>query len=196
MIQKADEATLDLLFNRARTHNGWTERPIEEGTLEKIWNLARMGPTSANSSPARIVFVATTNAKEKLKPALLKENVAKTMTAPVTAIIGYDMEFYEHLAKLYPHTDARSWFAGDDEAIFSTAFRNGSLQGAYFILAARALGLDCAPMSGFDNDMVDAAFFAGTPVKSNFICAIGYGNVDDLYPRGPRLNFEEACRIE
>ena len=193
---KADAATLDLLFNTARTRNGWLDKQLENGLLQEIWNLTRMGPTSANCSPARIVFVTSTQAKEKLRPALLGENVAKTMTAPASAIIGYDMEFYERLPKLFPHTDAKAWFVGDEELIFSTAFRNSTLQGAYFMMAARALGLDCGPISGFDNAMVDAAFFANSAIKSNFICSIGYGNDENLHPRSPRLEFAEACRID
>ncbi len=193
---KASEATLDLLFNKARTRNGWTDRKLPAALLEDIWNLTRMAPTSANCSPARIVFVTTAQAKEKLRPSLMEGNVAKVMAAPATAIIGYDMEFYEHLPALFPHTDARAWFAGNDELILSTAFRNGTLQGAYFMMAARALGLDCGPLSGFDNAMVDADFFAGTTVKSNFLCSIGYGNDEALFGRSPRLSFAEACRIE
>jgi 3-hydroxypropanoate dehydrogenase len=193
---KADAATLDLLFNTARTRNGWVDKPLEAELLQEIWNLTRMGPTSANCSPARIVFVTTVEAKEKLRPTLLAENVSKTMAAPATAIIGYDMEFYELLPKLFPHTDAKAWFVGNEDLIFSTTFRNGTLQGAYFMMAARALGLDCGPMSGFDNAAVDAAFFADSAVKSNFICSIGYGNDDNLHPRGPRLEFAEACRID
>lgn len=193
---KADAATLDLLFNTARTRNGWVDKPLEAELLQEIWNLTRMGPTSANCSPARIVFVTTLEAKEKLRPTLLAGNVSKTMAAPATAIIGYDMEFYELLPKLFPHTDAKAWFVGNEDLIFSTTFRNGTLQGAYFMMAARALGLDCGPMSGFDNAAVDAAFFADSAVKSNFICSIGYGNDDNLHPRGPRLEFAEACRID
>ena len=193
---KADAATLGLLFNIARTRNGWVDKPLEAELLQEIWNLTRMGPTSANCSPARIVFVTTVEAKEKLRPTLLAENVSKTMAAPATAIIGYDMEFYELLPKLFPHTDAKAWFVGNEDLIFSTTFRNGTLQGAYFMMAARALGLDCGPMSGFDNAAVDSAFFAGSAVKSNFICSIGYGNDDNLHPRGPRLEFSEACRID
>ena len=193
---KADATTLDLLFNSARTRNGWLNKPLEDELLHEIWNLTRMGPTSANCSPARIVFVTSKQAKEKLSPALLGANVAKTMMAPASAIIGYDMEFYERLPELFPHTDARSWFVGNEDLIFSTAFRNGTLQGAYFMMAARALGLDCGPISGFDNAMVDATFFANSTVKSNFICSIGYGNDENLYPRSPRLDFAEACRID
>ncbi|MBC8267848.1 MAG: malonic semialdehyde reductase [Rhodospirillaceae bacterium] len=193
---KADDVTLDLLFNKARTRNGWTDQPLPEGMLEDIWNLTRMAPTSANCSPARIVFVTSDAAKEKLRPALMGGNVDKVMAAPATAIIGYDLEFYEHLGKLFPHTDARAWFAGNDELIQTTAFRNGTLQGAYFMMAARALGLDCGPLSGFDNAIVDADFFADTTVKSNFICSIGYGNDDNLFGRSPRFSFDEACRVE
>jgi 3-hydroxypropanoate dehydrogenase len=154
-----------------------------------------MGPTSANCSPARILFVKSDAAKERLKPHLSSGNVAKTMSAPVCAIIGYDLEFYEKLPKLFPHTDARSWFAGKDQKIFETAFRNGTLQGAYLILAARALGLDCGPMSGFDNAGVDKEFFSGSTIKSNFLCNIGYGDPSALRPRSPRLSFEEIGKI-
>ncbi|MBH90014.1 MAG: malonic semialdehyde reductase [Magnetovibrio sp.] len=193
---KADTATLDLLFNTARTRNGWMDKSVGVEILHEIWNLTRMGPTSANCSPARIVFVTSKKAKEKLCPALLEANVAKAMKAPVSAIIGYDIKFYERLPQLFPHTDAMSWFVGNEELIQTTAFRNGTLQGAYFMMAARALGLDCGPISGFDNAMVDAIFFPNSAIKSNFICSIGYGNDENLYPRSPRLNFDEACRID
>ncbi len=191
-----DDAALDVLFRDARTHFAWQDRPVEEVVLRTAWDLARMGPTSANSLPARIVFVASAEAKAKLKPALIPTNVDKTMAAPVTAIVAYDLAFYEKLPQLFPHTDARSWFVGRQELIEKTAFRNGSLQGAYFILAARAVGLDCGPMSGFDNAAVDAAFFAGTAIRSNFLCNLGYGDGSKLFARGPRLSFDEACRIE
>lgn len=187
---------LDTIFLKARTYNWWSDKPVPQSMLEEIWNIARMGPTSANCSPARIVFVTSEEAKEKLRPCLMKGNVDKTMKAPATAIIGHDMEFYEQLPKLFPHTDARSWFTGNDDLIEETAFRNGTLQGAYFMLAARALGLDCGPMSGFDKEKADAAFFAGTTVRSNFICSIGYGTDKNLFPRSPRLSFAEACRVE
>ncbi|MEQ8319518.1 MAG: malonic semialdehyde reductase [Rhodospirillales bacterium] len=190
------DAALDTLFMDARTHNAWADKQIPPGMLEEIWNIARMGPTSANCSPARIVFVTSDEAKEKLRPCLMGGNVDKTMQAPVTAIIGHDMEFYEKLPKLFPHTDARSWFVGNDDLIRETAFRNGTLQAAYLMIAARARGLDCGPMSGFDKKKVDAAFFAGTTVKSNFLCNIGYGTDEDLFPRSPRLAFAEACRVE
>ena len=189
------DATLDQLFRTARTHHGWQDRPVAAELLKAAWDLAKMGPTSANCSPARIVFVVSPAGKEKLKPCLAEGNIAKTMTAPATAIIGHDMAFYEQLPKLYPHADAKSWFVGNQPLIEATAFRNGTLQGAYLILAARALGLDCGPMSGFDNAKVDAAFFAGTTIRSNFLCNIGYGDPARLYPRGPRLGFDEACSI-
>jgi 3-hydroxypropanoate dehydrogenase len=154
-----------------RTHNKWFDRDILDATLHELVNLLRLGPTSANSSPARFLFVKSREAKERLKPHLSEGNMAKTMAAPVCTIIGYDLDFYEHLPKLFPHTNAKSWYEGNDEKIFETAFRNGTLQGAYLIMAARALGLDCGPMSGFDNAGVDRAFFAGTNVKSSFLCS-------------------------
>lgn len=191
-----DAQALNTLFNEARTYSAWLDKPVEPALLEQVWNLAKMGPTASNCLPARIVFVTSKEAKEKLKPCLAEGNIAKTMAAPVTAIIGMDMEFYEKLPVLFPHTDARSWFVGNDTLIESTAFRNSSLQGAYLMLAARSLGLDCGPMSGFDNTKIDATFFEGTKIKSNFICNLGYGDTSKLYPRGPRLSFAEACRME
>lgn len=196
MSHALEQAALDQLFFEARTYNAWKPDPIPESTLRKLWDLARMGPTSANCSPARIVFVTSTAAKEKLRPALISTNVEKTMTAPAVAIVGHDLEFYEHLPKLFPHTDARAWFVGNQSLIETTAFRNGTLQGAYLILAARALGLDCGPMSGFDNAMVDKLFFPGGKVRSNFLCNLGHGSTKNLFPRSPRFAFEEACRIE
>ncbi|MFO1155761.1 MAG: malonic semialdehyde reductase [Rhodospirillales bacterium] len=190
-----DDAALDVMFRDARTHTAWQDRPVEEDVLRAAWDLAKMGPTSANCQPARIVFVVSAEAKEKLRPALIPTNVEKTMSAPATAIIAYDLAFFEQLPELYPFADARSWFAGNEALIASTAFRNGSLQGGYFILAARALGLDCGPMSGFDNAAVDAAFFAGTQVRSNFLCNLGYGDASKLRVRNKRLSFGEACRI-
>jgi 3-hydroxypropanoate dehydrogenase len=190
-----DDRALDTLFRTARTHNGWRPQGVGEAQLRAIYELAKWGATSANCSPGRFVFVVSEQAKEKLKPALIPGNVEKTMAAPATVIIGYDLAFYEHLPKLFPHTDARSWFAGDDALIQTTAFRNGTLQGAYLMLAARALGLDCGPMSGFDNAKVDAAFFAGTQVKSNFLCSLGHGDPAKLFDRSPRFSFEEVCRI-
>ncbi|MEK7245087.1 MAG: malonic semialdehyde reductase [Pseudomonadota bacterium] len=196
MTAPLNAVALDQLFFKARTHNAWSDWPVTEATLRKLWDLARMGPTSANCSPARIVFLVTSAAKEKLKAALIPTNVEKTMTAPVTAIVGHDLEFHEHLPKLFPHADARAWFAGNQPLIETTAFRNGTLQGAYLILAARALGLDCGPMSGFDNALVDRLFFPEGSVKSNFLCNLGYGDTKNLFPRSPRFAFEEACRIE
>ncbi|HCI46004.1 MAG TPA: malonic semialdehyde reductase [Rhodospirillaceae bacterium] len=191
-----EQSGLDLLFNNARTYNNWQDKPVSDDTLHALFDLVRMGPTSANCSPARIVFVKSDAAKEKLKACLAEGNVAKTMAAPVCAIIAHDMEFHEHLPKLFPHTDAKSWFAGKPDFIESTAFRNGTLQGGYLIMAARALGLDCGPMSGFDNEAVDKAFFASTTYKSNFLCNLGYGDDKDMFPRSPRFDFDEACRID
>jgi len=191
-----DDNALDVLFRNARTHSKWHDRPVSDDLLRRAWDLAALGPTSANCEPARIVFVRSREAKQRLRPALAAGNVDKTMAAPVTAIVGHDLEFHERLAKLFPHTDARSWFAGNPPLIETTAFRNGTLQAAYFILALRGLGLDCGPMSGFDNAAVDAAFFAGTPIKSNFLINIGHGDAGALHPRSPRLSFDEACRIE
>jgi 3-hydroxypropanoate dehydrogenase len=187
---------LDLLFRKARTHNAWLDKPVDDALLRQVYDLTRMGPTSANMCPLRVVFVKSPEAKERLKPALDPGNVAKTMAAPVTAVLGMDVHFYEQLPKLFPHADARAWFKDlPDSVLEYIALRNSSLQGAYFLLAARALGLDCGPMSGFDNAKVDAAFFPGTTVKSNFLCNLGYGDASKLFPRSPRLDFEEACQI-
>jgi len=186
---------LDRIFRTARTHNGWLDKPVTDDQLRRLYDLMKWGPTSANCSPARIVFVRSKAAKEKLKPALAPGNLDKTMAAPATAIIAYDLEFYEKLPRLFPHADARSWFVGKPDLIAATAFRNGSLQGAYLIIAARAIGLDCGPMSGFNNALVDAAFFPGGKVKSNFLCNLGYGDPGKLFPRSPRLAFDEACEI-
>lgn len=196
MPQCLDENALDLLFRKARTQNDWLPLPVDVKVLEAIWDDARMGPTSANCSPARMVFITTKAAKEKLRPSLMEGNVEKVMAAPVTVIIGYDTAFYEKLPVLFPHTDARSWFIGNDDLIQETAFRNGTLQAAYLMLAARAHGLDCGPMSGFENEQVDDKFFKGTTVRSNFICSLGYGSDKNVHPRSPRLSFAEACRVE
>ena len=185
----------DTLFLKARTHSAWLNKSVSDETLRHAYDLMKYGPTSANCCPARIVFVKSKEAKEKLLPCLTPQNVDKTKAAPVTAIIAMDMTFYEQLPKLFPQVDARAWFVGNPALIESTAFRNSSLQGGYFILAARAAGLDCGPMSGFDNAKLDAAFFAGTPWKSNFLCNLGYGDPSKLHPRNPRLNFEEACKV-
>lgn len=186
---------LDTLFTNARTHNVWMDKPVTDTQLQEIYDLMKWGPTSANCSPARIVFVRSDAEKQKLLDCVSQGNFEKTKAAPVTAIIGMDMEFFEKLPQLFPHADARSWFAGNQANIDATAFRNSSLQGAYFMLAARAVGLDCGPMSGFDADKLNAAFFAGTTVKVNFICSLGYGDAQQLFPRSPRLSFDEACKI-
>ncbi|KVN20633.1 nitroreductase family protein [Burkholderia stagnalis] len=189
------DSALDQLFLTARTHNAWQDKPVDDALLHRLIDLAKFGPTSANSSPARFVFVKSPEAKARLKPALSEGNLAKTLAAPVTVVVGMDMAFYDHLPRLFPHADARSWFAGNDALIQATAFRNSSLQGAYLIMAARALGLDAGPMSGFDNAAVDAAFFAGTTVKSNFLVNLGYGDPAGLHPRGPRFDFDDIARI-
>jgi nitroreductase len=186
----------ETLFTDARTHNGFTDEPVSDAQLRAIYDLMKWAPTSANSSPARIVFVRSPAAKAKLLECVSPGNVDKTRAAPVTAIIGMDMAFYDKLPTLFPHADARSWFVGKKEFADTTAFRNSSLQGAYFMIAARAVGLDCGPMSGFDNAKLDAAFFAGTEIRSNFIINLGHGDPSKLFARSPRLSFEEACRIE
>lgn len=196
MTRILDDSAQDILFRAARTYSKFKDTPVSDDLLRQAWDLARMGPTSVNCQPMRIVFVRSSGAKQRLKPALAPGNLDKTMAAPVTAIIGHDMEFYDRLPVLFPHADARAWFAGNDSMIQGTAFRNGTLQGAYFMLALRALGLDCGAMSGFDNAKVDEAFFAGTPIRSNFLINIGYGDDSGLFPRGPRLDFTEACRVE
>ncbi|MEL6362951.1 MAG: malonic semialdehyde reductase [Pseudomonadota bacterium] len=191
----ANDAALDLIFREARTRNGWEDRTVAQTLIQAVYDLMKWGPTSANCSPARFVFVSSTEGKKRLKPCLMEGNIEKTMTAPCCVIIGHDTEFYEELPKLFPHTDAKSWFVGNEPLIEETAFRNGTLQGAYFMIAARALGLDCGPMSGFDKEAVDKAFFAGTTIKSNFLCNIGYGTDKDLFERSPRLAFDEACQV-
>ncbi|RZI41317.1 malonic semialdehyde reductase [Herbaspirillum sp. HC18] len=191
-----NDTALSTLFLDARTQNGWRDQPVSDDQLRQLYDLMKWGPTSANCSPARIVFVKTPEAKEKLLACMNPGNIEKTRTAPVTAVIGMDMEFYEKLPKLFPHNpDARSWFAGNQPNIDVTAMRNSSLQGGYFIMAARALGLDCAPMSGFNAEKMNEAFFKGTSVRVNFVCSLGYGDASKVYARGPRLPFDEACRI-
>jgi 3-hydroxypropanoate dehydrogenase len=187
--------TTEQLFDDARTQNGFTAEPVSQAQLRQIYDMMKWAPTSANTSPARIVFVVSPAAKERLLACMSPGNVEKTRLAPVTAIIGTDMAFYEKLPQLFPHVDAKSWFVGKAEFAATTAFRNSSLQGGYFIIAARALGLDCGPMSGFDNAKVDAAFWAGTPVRTNFICNLGHGDPSKVFPRSPRLTFDEACKI-
>jgi 3-hydroxypropanoate dehydrogenase len=187
---------LNQLFLEARTHNKFQSREVPDALLREIVDIMKLGPTSANCQPTRIVFVRTPAAKERLKPFLSATNRDKTMQAPVTAIIAYDMTFYDHLPRLFPHNqDARSWFAGKPEHIGMTAIRNGSLQGAYFMLAARAVGLDCGAMSGFDNAGVDKEFFPDSPVKSNFLCNLGYGDPSGLFARSPRFDFDEMAKI-
>ena len=195
-----DSAALDQIFRTARTYrrsaDAWLPTPVSDAQLRAVYDLAKLGPTSANCSPARIVFVRSPEAKLKLKSALSEDNIAQTMAAPATAIVGSDHAFYEQLPRLYKESpDATGWFKGKPEVIAATAFRNASLQGAYLIIAARAVGLDCGPMSGFNNAKVDAEFFAGTRLKSNFICGLGYGDAAGVFPRSPRLSFDEACKI-
>jgi len=205
----SDEA-LDQLFREARTYNAWLDKPVSDDTLRQVYDLMKWGPTSANSCPARFVFLRSQQAKERLRPALAPGNVEKTMKAPVTVIVAYDLLFYEKLPRLFPHSPAmRNLFAGNPQLVEVTAMRNSSLQGAYLMLAARATGLDCGPMSGFDNARVDEEFFgAGKEcegcdqeyfpaghVKSNFLCNLGYGDRSKLFPRAPRLAFSEACTL-
>ncbi len=189
------DAGLDLLFRDARTHRAWLDQPVSDVMLQALYDLARLGPTSANCCPMRVLFLRTAEAKERLRPALDEGNVEQTMAAPVTAIIGHDTRFYDLLPQLLPGVDARAWFADAPEKAAATALRNGSLQGAYLMLAARALGFDCGPMSGFDNAKVDAEFFADGRIESNFLCNLGYGDATKLRPRRPRLDFDQACRI-
>lgn len=204
MKTNLDEASWDLLFRQARSHNAWQDRPVPQALLTQLYDLMKMGPTSANCSPARVVFVCTAQARARLLPALSAGNRAKTMAAPVTAIVGYDRRFYDALPRLFPHNpDARDWFTGNVALAEATAFRNSSLQGAYLMIAARGLGLDVGPMSGFDADRIEAAFFGwgsdaafrGERIAVNFLCNLGYGDSAGLFPRHPRLPFEEACRI-
>jgi 3-hydroxypropanoate dehydrogenase len=190
-----DEVAKDLLFRAARSHNGWLNEPVPHHLLKEAVDLAKMGPTAANASPLRILFVESPEAKERLKPALAPGNVEKTMTAPVSAILAYDLAFYDLLPKLFPHVDARSWFAGNDAFITHTATQSGTLEAAYFLLALRAVGLDAGPINGFDNNKVDLEFFADTSLRSNFIINIGYGDEAKLFPRSPRLDFEEIARF-
>jgi len=191
---KLPAACLDQLFRNARTHNSLIGE-VPDALLHELVDLLKLGPTSANCSPARLLFVKSREAKERLKPHLTEGNRDKTMKAPVCTIIGYDLDFYLYLPKLFPHTNARSWFEGDDPKIFDTAFRNGTLQGAYLIMAARALGLDTGPMSGFDNAGVDREFFAATNIKSNFLCNLGHGDGEKLFARSPRFSFDEMAKI-
>jgi 3-hydroxypropanoate dehydrogenase len=196
MREMLNDEGRDLLFRNARSYSYWQDKPVPDGLLRQVYDLAKMGPTSANMCPLRILFIRSPEAKQRLKPALDPGNVNKVMTAPVTAILGMDIHFYDKLPQLFPHVDARAWFKDLPESVLEyVALRNSSLQGAYFMLAARGLGLDCGPMSGFNNAKVDAEFFGGTTIKSNFLCALGYGEASKLHPRSPRLTFEEACQV-
>ena len=190
-----NDTALDQLFRTARTHNAWLDKPVTDEQLHAVYELMKWGATSANSSPARIVFIKSNEAREKLGLAISDNNREKTMSAPVTAILATDYAFYEKLPQLFPHADAKSWFVGNQTLIDTTAFRNSSLQGAYLMLAARSIGLDCGPMSGFDNAKIDELFFAGTTIKSNFLINLGYGDAAALFPRSPRLSFDEAVNI-
>ena len=191
-----DLKSKNLIFKKARTHNDWLDQDISNDILKEIYDLMKWGPTSANCSPARIIFVKSKVSKDRLLPFVIESNLEKTKSAPVTAIIGYDINFHDHLPKLFPHNlDAQNWFNHSIDIAEETAFRNGSMQGAYFIIAARALGLDCGPMSGFDKEGVDNEFFRGTNIKSNFLCNLGYGDKTKLFERSPRFKFNEICEI-
>lgn len=195
MTHALNDAALDQIFRQARTHNVWQSKTVSDDTLHALYELMKWGPTSANCTPARIIFVRTPEAKAKLSECVSEGNRAKILAAPVTALIGMDMQFYDNLPMLFPQTDARSWFVGNDAMIKATAFRNSSLQGAYLIIAARSLGLDCGPMSGFDAAKLKATFFANSNIEPNFICSLGYGEASKLFPRNPRLSFDEACKL-
>ena len=190
-----DEEALNLVFGEARSMNGWQDKDVSDAMIHSLYDLTKMGPTSTNCSPARFVFVKSEAEKAKFEPALLPNNISKVMTAPVVAIIGYDLDFSDHMTKLFPHMDVAPMYKGNDEMNVSTAFRNSSLQGAYLIMVARALGLDCGPMSGFNNQLVDETFFSDSNIKSNFLCCIGYGDSTKIFQRLPRLDFDEVCKI-
>lgn len=190
-----ENATVDELFLRPRTHSAWKPRPVETALLLKLYEIVKFGPTSGNCSPMRLAFIVSPEAKERLRPCLSKGNVDQTMSAPATAIVAYDSRFYDALPRLFPHADAKSWFTTNEEMARETALRNSSLQGGYLIIAARALGLDCGPMSGFDADRVNDTFFEGSTWRVNFLCNLGYGNPAQLRPRLPRLESSEACRL-
>lgn len=192
MITKQD---LDILFFNARSQNGWLDKNISDEQIQEIYNILKFAPTAANCSPLRITFIKSNDAKTRLKPHLDEGNIIKSMTAPAVAIFGYDMEFYEKLPKLFPHTDAKSWFAGKPDKIITSATTNSTLQAAYFIIAARSIGLDCGPMGGFNNQTLDNEFFPDGKIKSTFLCGIGYGDSSKVFTRSPRLDFNEACNI-
>lgn len=195
-MQSLPRAALDQLFFEAQTHASFATREIDDALLVQLYETLRWGPTAANSNPLRVTFVKSAVEKARLVPCVAPGNVKKVEAAPVTAILSMDLRFYDRLGFLFPHVEAKAWYEGDDALIAETALRNSSLQGGYFILAARALGLACGPMSGFDAEKVNAAFFAGTSVRANFLCNIGFGDASKLHPRGPRLSFDEACRVE
>jgi 3-hydroxypropanoate dehydrogenase len=195
MTATLTQEDLDLIFNDARTYNGWLDKAVDDGTLTQAFDLMKMAPTSANCSPLRILFVRSEEAKGRLKPCLMEANVEKTMTAPICAIFADDTRFHEHLPQLFPHADAKSWFEGNDALIAETAFRNSTLQAAYFILAARSVGLDCGPMSGFDKELCNKTFFPDGRFQVNFLCNLGYGDPSSIYPRSPRFDFADACEI-
>lgn len=195
VLDNSKQEMLDLIFLNARTHHHWLPQAVPAELLRQAYDLARMGPTSANTCPMRLLFIESKEAKEKLKSALSPGNIEQTMSAPLTCVIAHDMEFYEKLTYLYPNADAKSWFAGNADLISATAFRNGSIEGAYYMLALRAVGLDVGPMSGFDNAKVDAAFFASTSFKSNWLCNIGFGDASKLHPRNPRFEFSEIAKM-
>ena len=190
-----DDVALDLIFRSAHTQNGWTDAPVADELLLRVWDLAKMGPTGANVVPLRVMFVRTPEAKERLRPALAGGNVDKTMAAPATAIFAFDLEFFQHSPRLFPHMDVKRIYSGNPALAESAARMNAALQAGYFMLAARSLGLDCGPMGGFDNAKVDAEFFAGTTWRSLFLCNLGHGDPAKVHPRGPRLTFNEACKI-
>jgi len=193
---RLEALALDTLFREARSHNKFTDELVSDDTLREVYDILKWGPTSANTSPARFLFLRTREAKERLAPALSSGNLDKTMAAPVTVIVAYDPKFYEHLPRLFPHNlDARSWFTSNEALAATTAFRNGTLQGAYLMMAARAVGLDTGPMSGFDNDMVDEVFLRGYGWRSNFLVNLGHGDPAGVFPRSPRLDFDDACRL-
>lgn len=192
---KISNESIDTLFKTARTFHSWQDKPIEDSLLKELYDLMKFGPTSMNCCPARVIFKKSPEAKARLNPCLAPFNVEKTMTAPVTAIVAYDLKFYEKMKALWPHADAEAIFKGNTDLVQETALRNGSLQGAYFIIAARSLGLDCGPMSGFNADLINQEFFSDGSVKANFLCNLGYGDANTLYPRGPRLEFDEVAEI-
>ena len=186
----------EIIFSNARTYNDWQKKDISNKILNELYNLMKFGPTSANCSPSRIIFIKSPDAKERLTPFIIESNLEKTMTAPVTAIIAFDVDFHKHLPKLFPHDlDAQNWFNYSQEVAYTNAFRNSSIQGGYFIIAARMLGLDCGPMSGFDQNGLDKEFFPNSNIKSNFLCNIGYGDSTNIFKRSPRFEFDEVCEI-